>query len=425
MKLHTAFSPGEIVHHRTFRRGRVVEVGSDSATIAFDYYGRRRVTTVHLAHTPFENEVGTALSLDIVTADTFAGRPTPAREFLDARNLFPMRNVTLVSGDGGTGKSLLITQLGAAVAGRALWLGREVRHGIVLYFSAEDDEAETHIRLSEICAAEGIDLAGLHELGIAVLAGKDAVLASEQARTATLQATPLWGALCDSVYSNSPILVVLDNLADVFAGNENSRPLARQFIGMLRGLAIQCNCAIVLLSHPSLTGINSGTGTSGNTAWSNSVRSRLYLRRDLADDGSEDDQAIRLLETKKSNYGPIGEQMRLRWEAGRFIALDEPRTETGDPIAQATKAERVFLHLLRWHLQRDKFVSPNKSVSYAPKVFACHPQAEGVKSRQFESAMTILLDQRRIEIYTHGSPSSRRQHIGFPFGTLPEGGDDE
>lgn len=146
--------------------------------------------------------------------------------------------------------------------------------------------------------------------------------------------------------------------------------------------------------------------------------------RDLVD-GSEDDQATRLLETKKANYGPIGERIRLRWEAGRFVALDEPRTESGDPIAQATKAERVFLHLLRWHLQRDKFVSPNKSVSYAPKVFASHPQAEGMKARQFEAAMTILLDQRRIEIYTHGSPSSRRQHIGFPFGTQLVGGDDE
>lgn len=243
MNLHAAFSPGEIVHHRTFRRGRVVEVGSDSATIAFDYYGRRRVTTVHLARTPFEDGSGAAISLDIVTADTFSGRPTPSREFLDERNLFPMKNVTLLSGDGGTGKSLLVMQLAAAVASGSRWLGRDVRCGVVLYLSAEDDEAETHIRLSEICAAEGIDLAGLHELGIVVLAGKDAVLASEQARTATLQTTPLWGALADAVYTNSPILVVLDNLADVFAGNENSRPLARQFIGMLRGLAIQCNCA--------------------------------------------------------------------------------------------------------------------------------------------------------------------------------------
>ncbi len=330
-----------------------------------------------------------------------------------------MNNVTLLSGDGGTGKSLLVMQLATAVASAKRWLGQDVRAGTVLYFSAEDDEAETHIRLSEVCAAEGIDLASLDALGISVMAGQDAVLAVENSRMSALQATPLWKALTNAVHANSPVLLVLDNLADVFSGNENSKPLVRQFIGMLRGLAISEKCAIVLLSHPSVAGMNSGTGTSGNTAWNNSVRSRLYLRRVLERDGdsiTESDPDLRTLTTMKANYGPSGAEVRVRWEAGRFVAVDETRSDAGDPIAQATKAERVFMHLLRWHLRHSIYVSPNKSRSWAPSVFAAHSQAEGVKAKQFEVAMTILLEHRRIEVYTHGSMARRRQHIGLPIG---------
>jgi hypothetical protein len=45
----------------------------------------------------------------------------------------------------------------------------------------------------------------------------------------------------------------------------------------LRGLALETSSTALLLAHPSLSGMASGSGTSGSTAWSNSVRSRLYL----------------------------------------------------------------------------------------------------------------------------------------------------
>ena len=357
--------------------------------------------------------------LNIVRASQFASLETPTRRFLDARELIPMANVTSIYGDGATGKSLLALQLAMAVATGAPWLGRPVEHGNVLYFSAEDDEIETHIRLKEICAAEGIDLSQASGLQIALLAGQSAVLAEEDGKHATMKPTALFAALERRLASSVSRLVILDNLADIFAGNENARPLARQFIGMLRGLAIRYDCAVVLLAHPSMSGINNGTGSSGNLAWGNSVRSRLYLRRVLSQDGQtimEDDPCMRELDTKKMNYGPSGSSIRLRWEDHRFVAVDEPRNDNGDPFAQSLKAERVFMHLLRWHLRHNKYVSPNKSGAWAPRVFADHPQAEGVRSKQFEKAMSILLEHGQIRIASHGSPSNLRQHIDLPAG---------
>jgi RecA-family ATPase len=126
-----------------------------------------------------------------------------------------------------------------------------------------------------------------------------------------LKETALFKALEAKLDELRPDLVILDTLADLFGGDEIKRPHARQFIGMLRGLAIKYGVTILLLSHPSLTGMTSGTGTSGSTTWSNSVRSRLYFERPKGSEGYEDDDR-RILTTKKSNYGRAGAEDALR-----------------------------------------------------------------------------------------------------------------
>ena len=54
----------------------------------------------------------------------------------------------------------------------------------------------------------------------------------------------------------------------------------------------------------------------------------------------------------KSNYGPIGGEIALSWEAGRFVRIDLDVTDTLDQTARAQKAQRVFLSLLAWHNQK-------------------------------------------------------------------------
>ena len=85
-----------------------------------------------------------------------------------------------------------------------------------------------------------------------------------------LAATPIFAKLETETRSLRPKLIVIDPCADVFGGDEVNRAQVRKFVSMLRGLAIDFDCAVLLLSHPSLTGLNSGTGTSGSTAWNNS-----------------------------------------------------------------------------------------------------------------------------------------------------------
>ena len=343
------------------------------------------------------------------------GQPVPERKW-HVRDLIPSNTVTLFGGDGGTGKSLCALQLAASTALERAWLGYSVRPGKAVYLSAEDDKAELHRRLKDIVQAEGVTLADLEALTLRSLAGEDALLAT-LAKGGALEATPLLYAIEELLQQESPDLLVLDTLADYFPGNENDRAQARQFISILRGLAIRHECAVVMLAHPSLSGLNSGSGTSGSTGWNNSVRSRLYLSR-VIQDGYEPNPDARVLRTMKANYSRTGAEIALTWRNGVFVA-DAPVTGL-DRMAASAKAERVFLKLLREFTDQGRNVNHAAGANYAPKLFAENPGGEGCTKRAFKLAMDALLANGKIKIATDGPPSKRRSFLTFPDASSPE-----
>ena len=346
-----------------------------------------------------------AAELPVISAAAFAGKPVPPRRWI-LQDMIPDRTVSIVAGDGGDGKTTLMLQLAAAMAGTKPWLGYNPESGGVLFVSAEDDLDENHRRLAAIAISLGVALAGLGDLHIVPLAGKDAVMATPQAKVGLLAPTAVFHGLVALVERIKPRLVILDALADVFGGEEIARAQARQFISLLRGLAIDHNLAVVLIAHPSLNGMKEGT--SGSTAWSNSVRSRLYLER-VKDGEREIDANRRVLSVKKSNYGPVGLELRLRWSNGAFV-LDGPATGF-DKLAAEAKAETVFLALLRAYDDQGRRVSPNPGSNYAPVVFAGDDDAEGVTNKALARAMTKLLKANRIHIEKVGPQSRQRDKL--------------
>jgi RecA-family ATPase len=203
-------------------------------------------------------------------------------------------------------------------------------------------------------------------------------------------------------------LIILDTQADVFGGDEIQRNQVRAFIGMLRGLALNNELAVLLLSHPSLTGLNSGTGTSGSTAWNNSLRSRLYFERSLTNGGKEEaDPDLRILTGMKANYGRKGNQVRVRWDSGRFKRDDEGVST--DRLAGMKVAEQTFLDLVKLYELQGREVSPNPSKTYAPTVFAAHPDAKGITAKAFSLAMERLLKDCKIHVEALGPKSKRRK----------------
>ncbi len=365
----------------------------------------RRSATIDTTLPPGFNFNGASATGDEAhwfSASDFAGKLVPPRVW-HVRDLIPTGQPTMFSGDGGTGKSLIAMQLAIATVTGTQWLGLDAREGNALYLSAEDDRNELHRRIAAIG-----DMRSMHRLTLRSLAGQDALLAAPRDRTGVLARTPLFEDLDARMMAEKPVLLVLDTLADFFGGNENDRAQARQFIGMLRGLSIRHQCAVLLLSHPSVAGIASGVGTSGSTAWNNSVRSRLYLSRIVNNEGFEPNPDVRRLTVKKSNYGRIGKEILLHWHNGVFVGDDIPTL-----IENIAKAETVFLKLLSEFATQGRHVNAAGGQSYAPNVFADHPASAGITKRAFKAAMEKLLATGRIELIESGPASKRRSHLAI------------
>lgn len=106
-------------------------------------------------------------------ASAWAGQPVPERKW-HVPDLIPGNTVTILGGDGGTGKSLLALQLAVATSTRTEWIGRCIATpGKAVVLCAEDDESELHIRMAGICRAQSLSLCRLDQLLIRSVAGEE------------------------------------------------------------------------------------------------------------------------------------------------------------------------------------------------------------------------------------------------------------
>jgi RecA-family ATPase len=334
------------------------------------------------------------------------------------KNQIPDRNVTLLSGDGGVGKTLLMQQLSVATVLAKDWIGEMPKRGPVLFITAEDDEHEMQQRYFKLARHYGVTFAELADAGLhlVTLAGRDATMAIADSR-GVVKPTDLWNSTMKLAREINPIWMALDTAADIFVVNERDRSQSRQCISMLRGAALELPCAVILLAHPSLTGMSSGSGMSGSTAWSNSVRSRLYLSTpkkkktdgdDELEDAGEDVRTddVRILEAKKSNYSDLAPTKRLVWKNGVFV----PEAVTAaissiERAAMEAKAREVFLAILERYNRQNLTVSrKQRSPNYAPTEFAKQPEAQvlhakiGPRKTMLREAMEHLFFKERIFI---------------------------
>jgi len=349
------------------------------------------------------NDNQQADNIKIIDPSDWEGQPIPDRRWY-LEGLIPNGQVTLLSGDGGTGKSLLAYQVGLAGVLGIETLGFRPAEGRVVYFAAEDDEGELKRRGHDILTAmrrTWADLGG--KMRVIPMAGKDAELVAEKRRSRELELTALAQRITDLLADFLPKLLILDTAADVFGGDEINRKQVRFFVSMLRRFAMEFDLAVLLLSHPSVQGMQSGTGLSGSTAWNNSVRSRLYFTADKTDED------LRLLKNMKANYGRKGAETKLRWHEGAFI-LDD-----GKPSAHASllanHADEVFLRMLSSINGSGRRVSSSRSSAYAPTVMAAMPEREGTSKKALEEAMARLFAENKIAVVKEGPPSRSRERL--------------
>ncbi len=291
----------------------------------------------------FDEQGKPAINTGFVDPADWAGLPVPEVEWV-LEGLVPMERVTALYGDGGTGKTTLALQLAVSVAAGQPFLGCEVREGRVLAFLAEDDHKSAHRALAEITEAHGLGLNNLRgRVQVNPCLGEDNVLMEFDKNGGAT--TDGFDILLKAALEFEPTLIIIDNVADVFDGNENDRVQVRRFMGEIcTRLASETGAAVLLLAHPSREGLKSGSGDGGSTAWHNAVRSRLYLER------HKEDRDIRVLSVKKAQYGPDDWRVELRRQGGVYVLdSDEERVvrevhrawAAGTPLGNARNATRV------------------------------------------------------------------------------------
>lgn len=357
------------------------------------------------AHQLYKNPLdGSALrGLPMLNPITWFGKPVPERKWL-VDGLIPSGSVTMINGDGGLGKSLLSLQLMTCCAAGKHWLGRETAKVRSMGIFCEDDKDEVHLRMNSIvehyeCSFEDLgDMRVLSRVGFDNTLMESKTIFDNGERREFLEESQFYHQIWNTAMDWGAQLVVLDSLHDLFAGNENDRRHARYFIGMLRRMALEIEGAVVINAHPSLSGMSTGSGMAGSTAWNNAVRSRLYLTRPKMDDDEQDDAGDRrVLKTMKSNYDKSGGKIELNWVKGAFVA-ESPSGPIG-MVAQIQHRndEKAFingLELLR-EQKRPSSESPQAS-SYLPRLLRTLSLTRKFSKQELHRMMMDLLGRGLI-----------------------------
>jgi RecA-family ATPase len=340
------------------------------------------------------------------------GEPIPDLEYA-VPGRFPLENVGLFSGEGGQGKSSLIQQLCVAHVLEREWLGCTPRQGPAIYIECEDAERILRWRLAAIADHYKVTLTAIAEAGFQMFPLTDeenTVLATAPDKSGIVRPTPLYDWLYELAGDVKPVMIGIASSANAFAGNENIRTEVQQFIRLLRRIACVARGTVLLVTQPSLSGIDhkssSHEGLAGTTQWHNAVRARAVMTTVKLDDAI--DTGLRQIKFHKNQYGPPSAACFVRYENGLFLPIEGMSMDAAE---RAAKADEVFITLLKRFTAQHQTVSPHPSAAYAPKRFAEHPEAQGITKNEFKRAMQRLLDAGVIEIRTWGRPGRKTDYL--------------
>ena len=284
-------------------------------------------------------------------------KPFPATDLIGAapprkwlvQDWMPFNTVTSLYGDGGTGKTLLAQLLAYAASIGDYWLGMAVQKAVVLCVFCEDHRDELHRRHEAIKAAMGHQIGNpFADVHLWPRVGHDNLLVTFDAQGQP-QETPFFAHVLAEAARLKAGFLILDTATDLYGGDDLKRAQVNHFIKAIVGRTILHanrdgrDMAVLLLAHPSMSGMTTGTGTAGSVTWNAAVRSRLYLTK--PDDGDADE---RILTRKKANYAASGDEtaMRLIFEDGVLKPLNAGTGGTVDNI-EIRSIERQILDKVR------------------------------------------------------------------------------
>lgn len=328
--------------------------------------------------------------LDVIDVGTWEGVTLPEREWVVPGWILP-RAVTLISGAGGTGKSLLIQQWLSAIALGDGFMGtRGVKPVPVLYVNCEDDTEELQRRQAAIAKAfnrrMGSYAGQVHLVARLGMDNPIGVIGDD----GKFKPNQFFADIRDAALEVGAKVIALDNAMQLYVGNLNDPREVTVFCNALTRLAMDTGAAVVLAGHVAKA---TGSEFAGTMAWENAVRMRLFLKREIDEKGEEvEDSDRRILTRGKANSARKGERLSMIWHEGAFY--DESAiTGTEGRLVQE---EVAFLRCLDAVTQQRRNVSHTSGKNWAPFIFAGMGEAAGVSKRALEQAMERLFASGEI-----------------------------
>jgi len=320
--------------------------------------------------------------------------PTPIQFVID--QLVPQGMTTLLVSHGGCGKTTISQMALTSVAANRPALGRVTTTGRAAGVFAEDPAEVLFVRQERINEYFGVSMEELSgKLFPQSYAGTDCVLW----RGGTT--TKFFDALEAQLQRVPDLrLLAIDNVALVFADNENDRVAVSGFLNALNGLSARLGCATLLSTHTSKSTEGEGNRlASGSTAWINGSRSVLTLKTDDNDPGRAQ------LKIAKANHTKPGEVIELVWQNGVLVPEERP---SGVFAGIASRnAEAAFLRALDALQRQGRYASESKGGRYAPRLLLGMPEVAGLKLRDLETAMNSLFAKGEIIVGEVGKYANR------------------
>ncbi len=343
---------------------------------------------------------------------------TPPERAWAIDHWLPMGHVTMLAGAPGTGKTLCAQAMGACLALRREYLDWMPAERRVLMWACEDEAAELWRRQTAIARWLGVPLSAFADrLVVHSYAGQLVELAA--AHEQRLEPMPMLKELREQIGDYRADVVMLDNSARLFAGNENDRHQVTSFMAMLTAAAAPRNAAMLLLAHP---GKATGSEYSGSTAWEGAVRGRLYLGRTLPDAGEDEatdaeDDGIRYLCRRKANYS-ARDWRRMRYADGVLMA--EVQTEARAGIGPEYARDVVRRAVRKLADMGEHGVAATGSNKYLPRLARDYQLLERLSERQFAATTRSMRLEGELVMTVVGKYANRNPREGLTLVATPE-----
>jgi hypothetical protein len=319
--------------------------------------------------------------LDGTRATRWVGKAAPPLKFVIA-DLVPDEACTLLAGDGGSGKRILLQTMATCVAIGRVFTGHTVDRPSHLHHGRRH-------RSSDPRAARAHQPKPGHRNGRSrgfapSLHGGQGFHALRRRR-----ADRHVGQLAVAASTYGVRFLAIDSASLVFDDVEIDRRAVSAFLRRLNQLGRAAHCALVLIAYTSRS--SDGTSArmaSGSTAWVNAARAGLLLKSD--DEGGAE------LSLLKANYSKAGLKIPLCWNDDGVLVAEEQASGMVASLEQRRDDTAVLAEIsAAW---TDPAAAPLGRAPQLRERFLSNFMARkhGWKPKRTEAALARLFDAGKV-----------------------------